>query len=279
MTWTKRLLTAGVSFVLLTTVANAGPVVFSSSGANPAAIQATVDAFRASLGTLNPNVAGSFGSGRREINWDGVPDIFSAPNNLPANFFNSNSPRGAVYSTPGSGFEVSANNGVGPVRFDNINPGYSTIFQTFSQQRLFTSLGSTVTDVTFFVPGTSSTSSTSAFGAVFADVDLADTTMIQYFDTLNNPLGAFFVPTANNGLSFLGVRFDAGERIGRVRIISGNTALGAGVNDGGAIDVVAMDDFIYGEPSAPEPSTWALMGGGLLVGAIWARRRGVKRAR
>ncbi len=62
------------------------PVVFQASGANSAGIQATVDVFRTALGTLNPNVAGSFGSGRREINWDGVPDAQSAPNNLPANF-------------------------------------------------------------------------------------------------------------------------------------------------------------------------------------------------
>src|SRR5215510_7611131 len=79
----------------------AGAIQFSASGANPAAILATVDSYRAALGTLNPNVAGSFGTGRREINWDGVPDGFSAPNNLPANFFNANSPRGAVFFTPG----------------------------------------------------------------------------------------------------------------------------------------------------------------------------------
>src|SRR4051812_39956501 len=83
-------------------------VVTSASGPDPASIQASVDSFRASLGTLNPNVAGSTGSGRREINWDGVPDGFSAPNNLPANFFNVNSPRGVVFSTPGTGFQVSS---------------------------------------------------------------------------------------------------------------------------------------------------------------------------
>src|SRR5947209_17937852 len=97
-------------------------VTFSASGANPAGIQTTVDAYRTALGTLNANVAGSFGSGRREINWDGVPDALSAPNLLPANFFNVNSPRGAVFSGPGSGFEVSATAAVGQIEFDNINP-------------------------------------------------------------------------------------------------------------------------------------------------------------
>ena len=74
----------------------AEPIVFSASGAGPAAIQSTVDAFRASLGTLNPNNGQSFPSGRREINWDGVPDAFAEPNTLPADFFNTTSTRGLV---------------------------------------------------------------------------------------------------------------------------------------------------------------------------------------
>src|ERR1700693_5155944 len=89
--------------------ANAARILTSIGGSDAASIQVTVDSFRASLGTLNANVAGSFGSGRREINWDGVPDAQSAPNNLAANFFNVNSPRGVVFSTPGTGFQVSAN--------------------------------------------------------------------------------------------------------------------------------------------------------------------------
>src|SRR5213592_5197134 len=109
---------AGLTLVLNVTTTAAAPITFSASGSSPAGIQATVDAYRADLGSLNPNVAGSFGSGRREINWDGVPDASSAPNLLPANFFNVNSPRGTVFSTPGSGFEVSANAAVGPIEFD-----------------------------------------------------------------------------------------------------------------------------------------------------------------
>src|SRR6184192_427626 len=108
-------------------------LIFSATG-TAAGIQATVDAFRTDLGSLNPNVVGTLGGGRREINWDGVPDALAAPNNLPANFFNVNSPRGVVFSTPGSGFQVSANSGVAPIEFDNINAAYSSQFQTFSPQ-------------------------------------------------------------------------------------------------------------------------------------------------
>jgi hypothetical protein len=69
-------------------------------------------------------------------------------------------------------------------------------------------------------------SSTSAFGAVFTDVDLPGITSLQFFDPDNNLLGTFFAPAADNGLSFLGIAFNAGERVGRVRINSGNLALG-----------------------------------------------------
>ena len=254
----------------------AAPVIFSASGPNPAGIQAGVDAFRTALGTLNPNVAGSFASGRREINWDGVPDALSAPNRFPANFFKSSSPRGVVFSTPGSGFQVSANAGVAPVRFDNINPTYSNTFQTFSAQRLFTSLGSNVMDVNFFVPGSGAAAFTTGFGAVFTDVDNANTTSIQFFDLLNNSLGTFFVPTANAGLSFLGVQFNAGEKVSRVRITSGNAALGPNDNPIGT-DVAVMDDFLYAEPQGvPESSSLMLLAAGLgLIGLI--RRRTVQK--
>jgi len=250
----------------------AASIVFSASGANPAGIQTTVDAFRSALGTLNPNMPGSFGTGRREVNWDGVPDASAAPNNFPGNFFNSNSPRGVVFSTPGSALEVSSNAAVGMVEFDNLNPTYSGIFQTFSPQRLFAPVGSNISDVTFFVPGSTTPSFTTGFGAVFTDVDLATSTTLQFFGVGGANLGTFSVPVANNGLSFLGVNFNAGEQISRVLITSGNTALGP--NDGGAVDVVAMDDFIYAEPAnIPEPATWTLLWSGatLLFGA--ARRR------
>ena len=67
------------------------------------------------------------------------------------------------------------------------------------------------------------------------------------------PLSAAQANVADNGLSFVGISFNAGERIARVVIESGNVALSATNNDGvNDADAVAMDDFIYGEPRATE---------------------------
>jgi hypothetical protein len=64
-----------------------------------------------------------------------------------------NSPRGAVFSTPGTGFEVSGDTGdagagqPAAARFGNIQSSYTANFKAFSPQRLFTAIGSNVTDV------------------------------------------------------------------------------------------------------------------------------------
>src|SRR6266498_4462264 len=190
----------------LPTIAVAAPVVFEASGASSSDILVTVNAFRTFLGANN-GVGGSFPDGRREINWDGVPDAFASPNSFPANFFNVNSPRGVVFSTSGTGFQVSANAGIAPVRFGNIDATYPDIFSTFSPQRLFTSLGSNVLDVTFFVPGGTTPASTRGFGAVFTDVDLASTSSLQFFGIDNSLLFTGFVlpgTIASGSLSFLG---------------------------------------------------------------------------
>ena len=162
-------------------------MVFSGTGANVASITPVRDAYRTALGggtVAGANGLFSDGTGaRREINWDGVPDAFAAPNNLPANFFNVNSPRGVVFSTPGTGFQVSANaGGVTPIEFGNIDASYPSTFAPFSPQRLFTALGSNILDVNFFVPGTTTAAVVRGFGAVFTDVDLDNTTSIQFFD-------------------------------------------------------------------------------------------------
>jgi hypothetical protein len=156
------------------------------------------------------------------------------------------------------------------------NATYST-FSAFSALRLFSPVESNITDVTFTLPGSPTTPAyVTGFGAVFSDVDLADTTSIEFFDLSGAPLIAsgWSVPTSPGGLSFLGVIFDAGEQIGRVRITTGNTA--PGPNESGVVDVVMMDDFLYSEPQTaiPEPTSMLLVGASLagLVSVVRKRR-------
>src|SRR5881397_1452027 len=226
------------------------PTVFQVAGPTAASIQSTVDAFRAELGVPNNgNTPGPLASGRREINWDGGgantnTDVPVTPFNV---FLNT---RGGQFTTPGTGLSQAPPSG-GPqgglaVLFNN--PTYGTIFRTFSPQRLFTAVGSNITEGLFFVPGSNGTvrATVSGFGAVFTDVDRPTgsgpernrraSTLIEYFGTAaadgdddddEKLLFKGVVPASpgDGSLSFFGIVFkDA--RIARVRITSGSVAPG-----------------------------------------------------
>jgi hypothetical protein len=231
-------------------------VVHQAAGPNAGSIQSTVDAFRNALGTLNPNTPGSAGSGRREINWDGVPDAFADPNLFPPDFFNTTSPRGVVYFPSGRDLLVSANavNPTStPIEFGRINATYPTQFKPFSPQRLFTTLADrNVTVVKFFIPGSTTPAVSTGFGSIFTDVDLNRSTEIEFFNKAGKSLLRQFVPRSPGAgsLSFLGVVF-AEPVLARVRIKSGSVGLGRNDAPGRGRDIVVMDDFIFGEPVAP----------------------------
>ena len=237
--------------------------VFQAAGPNAAAIQSAVDAFRAALGDPNGNAAGPLASGRREINWDGGGgvDAVTAPV-TPFNVFLNT--RGGQFTTPGVGLSQAPPSGGAQGGLAGLfgNASYGTEFAAFSPLRLFTPVGSNITEALFFIPGSQGgiRATIGGFGAVFTDVDEPDgsgpgkkhgnrgaSTLMEFFDINGQLLFSSFVPASpgSRGLSFLGIKFED-ARIATVRITTGDSA--PGPDDDEKHDIVMMDDFIYGEP-------------------------------
>ena len=222
-------------------------------------IAAKLVEFRTALGgLLNAPNSPPADSGRREINWDGVPAALTDVDTFPATFFNVNSKRGAVYATPGTGFRVDSTD------FAAVNPALAAQFTTFSAKKLFMPVGSNQVDVEFRLAGTSTPGLVKGFGAVFADVDRPGSTTIEFFDADGVSIGKVTAPNHGGAqlLSFVGAVFTR-PIVAKVRITSGDAALTATSTDvsaGGTDDLVVMDDFVYGEPLAVGPDAQVTVG-------------------
>jgi len=202
--------------------------------------------FRTLLGDpANGGTAGQQPAGRREVNWDGAgARPFNNQNGFPVDFFNNNVKAGLVYE--GATFRNDSTS------FAEINPTYADDFKPFSPKVMFSAIDSHVIDALFRVAGAQTPAVVTGFGVVFSDVDLDNTSSVELFDKNGTSLGRYFAPRRSdpNGLSFVGVKYDAAV-VARVKITCGNGTLGAGVNDvthGGALDLVVVDNVIYGEP-------------------------------
>jgi len=260
--------------------ANAGIIsTFEDAGLVAADIQDTVDDFRNALGPNNGNApVNGDPLGRRQINWDALPDALSDPTLFPGDFFNGDSApraRGIEFKPTGTttGFLVSSTLASGvPVAF-----GFDDFLPRFSDERLFASIGGSSFDINFYDPSDQTTKATvRGFGAVFSGLDFADTVEMQFLNLADeligvmNPLG-----TSEFDLNFAGAIFDSAE-IATVRILGGNRFLeGNGSFGGGSGDGFVFDDFIFGEPIAAEvsaPPAFSLL---LLsfIGAIVSRKR------
>ena len=114
----------------------------------------------------------------------------------------------------------------------------------------------------FVLPGTNTVAGTRGFGVVFIDVELNNSSSIEYFgkDANNNKvtLGKYYVkPSANGEAQFLGVVYDEAV-ITEVEVTVGSKALfsfdGKNLKAFGAenlnqsIDLAVTDDFFYAVP-------------------------------
>jgi hypothetical protein len=218
-------------------------VVISGTGD----INPKLDEFRQLLGN-QLNTAPGATSGRREINWDGVSEQM-LNTKLPENFFNQTAAgssmmnqRGLIYS-PGGNFQVSKTG------FKEVNVAASNEFSNFSGDKSFANISSKLWEAGFQVAGKNEPATVKGFGIVFADVDLAASTSLEFFSD-DKSLGKFFVPAKKgSNFSFLGVYFKH-EKITHVRVAH-DGQLDSGLDDishNGPTDHVIMDNFLYSEP-------------------------------
>jgi hypothetical protein len=218
-------------------------------------ITSGVNEFRQLLGNPLNTTPGAVG-GRREINWDGVPDsLMNKP--LPFRFFNPEGTdpalaprqRGLTYAptpAPGGGgtFMVSNNN------FSPINDKAAGEFAAFSGNKTFSNTTSLVWEIDPEPPGIAAPGTVKGFGIVFSDVDKDSSTFLEFFNETKS-LGKFFVPKHDNttSFSFLGVYFKKEKvtsiRVGHEGFLSANEQ---DISQGGTKDLVVLDDFLYDEP-------------------------------
>lgn len=220
-------------------------VVVNRAAGDSATVVVNINQFRTVAGETVNTAPGAIG-GRREVNWDGMPDSSAF------DFFNPTAPeapagrkRGLVYFPSNVLLRTSLTN------FSNIEPTYANQFKVFSRPRLVSVNGTNVTEIRFKIPGTDVDAFVKSIGIIFTDVDDANSTSVEIFNG-STSLGFAKAQPSNGQFSFVGLSTASGK-ITRVRIITGNGVLAAGakdVSDGGTKDMVVMDDFIYNEPVA-----------------------------
>ncbi len=269
---------AAPSFQESSAAAAPNETVFSGAGA--AGATNARDAFRAAVGADNGGGAATT-AGRREIGWDGVR-LDGTDNNgnttqvvkdkitgIPINRFQN---RGVLFK------EVTAVSGDG---FVSANSTVTGQFPAFSPANTFAAIGSNQMEMSFVLVSAATTTpvpaATRGFGVIFADVEQANSSSIEYFNG-SVSLGKYFVPAGDNGeAGFLGVVFPAPivTRViitaGTARIFSfsnGTVTAGPAENLAQNVDLAVTDDFIIAEPV---PSIAAAFGGAGAAGATTAR--------
>lgn len=222
------------------------PTVIAASGD----VQDEIDVFKQLLGDPLNTSPGASG-GRREIDWEGVPDELMGTE-LPADFFNPTDPgapatrqRGLAYVSNGQ-FRVS-NSG-----FSDINQSAATQLTAFSGNKIFANVAANDWEIEFEVPGQNVGASVRGFGAVFTDVDRDSTVSLEFFKG-NKSIGKYYVPKRQelSSHSFLAVYFSNGEIITRIRVHHEGRLIenSVDVSNGGTEDLIALDNFFYDEPA------------------------------
>jgi hypothetical protein len=258
------------------------PMTFSGVGGDNtsgAALDA-LNAFEMAVGGVHNTAPAPQTSGFRVITWDGV--------RLDGTDFNGNTTVIDLNQTvgiplnrfqaQGSFFEqVYAVSGDG---FQSVNPNVAAaspqLFPAFSPNNTFAMFNDNTIDFSFVLASAATTPPVDAasrgFGCIFRNVELANTTSIEYFAG-SQSLGKFFAPVGMQGeAEFLGVLF-ANPVVTKITITLGTDVLfrfnGQSFSSNSMDDpanghnLAVTDDFVYAEPmtvTLMQPSVAATVG-------------------
>jgi hypothetical protein len=232
------------------------------SGVGTAAATTAFSGFKTAIGGADNAAGAAASTGFRTINWDAVKldgtdfggnSMVISPGStvgIPRNRFQS---RGAlfdeIYSVSGDGFTT-------------VNPNAAGLFPAFSPKNTFAPFNQNTIDLSFVVAtgaaanGPLVPAASAGFGAIFLNVENANTTSIEYFHG-GVSLGTFFVPVGAKGQTeFLGELFSSPIvtnvtltlGTGTIFMFPGTTPSPGGADNPPATNLVATDDFAYAEP-------------------------------
>jgi hypothetical protein len=254
-------------------VTEAPTQTFFGGGTSQPSAATALQRFEAAIGGVNNRATPApQGSGFRTINWDGVrtdgTDAAAGPNStvvigsrtvgIPLDRFQTNGVFfGAVYAVSGDGF-TQVNPSVGSAT----NPP-NGLFPAFSAPNTFAMFNDNGIDFKFVVPSPDNSTIVSAatrgFGAIFINVELANTTTIQYFNG-NNLLDTESAPVGGKSNAvFVGALF-RDQIVTRVVLTLGTDVIfsfdgttmrpGPVADDGVNHNLVVTDDWAFPEPAA-----------------------------
>jgi hypothetical protein len=240
--------------------------VFSGTGSGTATSLAS---FESAIGGSKNTTAAPQSGGFRTITWDGVKtngtDMAAGPNSttvitpntvgIPLDRFQGSGVYfGAVYAV--SGADANGNT------FTQTNPSVAGLFPPFSSPNTFAMFNDNGIDFKFVAPSATNTDITNAssrgFGAVFVNVELPNTTSVQYFNG-NTLLATVFAPVGGPGQPvFVGDLFPSAI-VTRVVLtlgtdaifkFDGTTVTPGATDDGVNTNLVVTDDWAFAEPVA-----------------------------
>jgi hypothetical protein len=246
------------------------------AGAGQTAAAAALQSFEAAIGGVNNKATPAPQQGGfRTITWDGVKtdgtDAAAGPNStvviapktvgIPLDRFQTNGVYfGAVYAVSGDGFA-----GVNPSVSSTQNPP-NGLFPAFSAPNTFAMFNDNGIDFKFVAPSADNSTVVAAsargFGAIFVNVELPNTTTIQYFNG-NTLLDTEAAPVGGKGNAvFVGALFKD-PVVTRVVLTLGTDVLfsfdgstvkpGPATDDGVNHNLVVTDDWAFPEP-VPTPN-------------------------